>query len=76
VGNNGFYAAGPGPDPCSGIGSPIGTKLAALLGAPASTPAGSHAATPATIPAGWSGMITYTYKDGSLVNTALVAANR
>jgi kumamolisin len=76
VGNNGFYAAGPGPDPCSGIGSPIGTKLAALLGAPVSTPAGSHAATPATIPAGWSGMITYTYKDGSLVNTALVAANR
>ena len=76
VGNNGFYTAGPGPDPCSGIGSPIGTKLAALLGAPASTPVGLHAATPATIPAGWSGMITYTYKNGSLVNTALVAANR
>jgi kumamolisin len=31
AGNNGFYAAGPGPDPCTGIGSPIGTKLAALL---------------------------------------------
>jgi kumamolisin len=30
-GNNGFYDAGPGPDPCSGIGSPIGTKLATLL---------------------------------------------
>lgn len=30
-GNNGLYQAGRGPDPCSGIGSPIGTKLAALL---------------------------------------------
>ena len=31
VGGNGFYNAGPGPDPCSGIGSPIGTKIAALF---------------------------------------------
>lgn len=31
VGNNGFYDAGPGPDPCSGIGSPIGAKIAALF---------------------------------------------
>ena len=31
VGNNGFYSAGPGPDPCSGIGAPIGTKIAALF---------------------------------------------
>jgi kumamolisin len=30
-GGNGFYNAGPGPDPCSGIGSPIGTKIAALF---------------------------------------------
>jgi len=30
-GNNGAYKAGPGPDPCTGIGSPIGDKLAALL---------------------------------------------
>ena len=30
-GNNGFYDAGPGPDPCSGIGSPIGTRIAALF---------------------------------------------
>jgi kumamolisin len=35
VGGNGFYNAGPGPDPCSGIGSPIGTKLAALFVKPA-----------------------------------------
>ena len=31
VGNNGIYSAGTGPDPCSGIGSPIGTKIAALF---------------------------------------------
>jgi len=30
-GGNGFYNAGPGPDPCSGIGSPIGTRIAALF---------------------------------------------
>jgi kumamolisin len=30
-GGNGFYNAGPGPDPCSGIGTPIGTKIAALF---------------------------------------------
>jgi len=31
VGSNGFYYAAPGPDPCSGIGSPIGTSIAALF---------------------------------------------
>ncbi|MGA2807512.1 MAG: S53 family peptidase [Terracidiphilus sp.] len=31
VGNNGFYDAAIGPDPCSGIGSPIGTSIAALF---------------------------------------------
>lgn len=31
VGSNGFYKAGPGPDPCSGIGSPIGSKIANLF---------------------------------------------
>jgi kumamolisin len=36
VGSNGFYSAGPGPDPCSGIGSAIGAQLATLL-APATT---------------------------------------
>jgi kumamolisin len=30
-GNNGFYRALSGPDPCIGLGSPIGTKLAVLL---------------------------------------------
>lgn len=31
VGGNGFYNAAVGPDPCSGIGSPIGTSIAALF---------------------------------------------
>jgi kumamolisin len=35
VGGNGFYSAGAGPDPCSGIGSPIGAGMAALFVVPA-----------------------------------------
>jgi kumamolisin len=31
VGSNGFYKAAVGPDPCSGIGSPIGTSIAPLF---------------------------------------------
>jgi len=31
VGGNGFYNAAMGPDPCSGIGSPIGASIAALF---------------------------------------------
>src|SRR5208283_1249605 len=34
-GDNGFYRALAGPDPCTGLGSPIADKLAALFGAPA-----------------------------------------
>jgi kumamolisin len=30
-GNNGAYSAGPGWDPCTGLGSPNGTKIAAAL---------------------------------------------
>lgn len=37
-GDNGAYRAGPGPDPCTGLGSPIGTKLAELLTHPAANP--------------------------------------
>jgi kumamolisin len=35
VGDNGAYRALVGPDPCTGLGSPIGTKLANLLAHPA-----------------------------------------
>jgi len=31
VGSNGFYSAAVGPDPCSGIGSPIADSIAALF---------------------------------------------
>lgn len=37
-GDNGVYSAGPGPDPCSGIGALIAEKLAALLTGTAVTP--------------------------------------
>ena len=30
-GSNGLYSAGPGPDACSGLGSPIGSSIAALF---------------------------------------------
>ncbi|MBV9813881.1 MAG: S53 family peptidase, partial [Acetobacteraceae bacterium] len=40
-GDNGFYRAAPGPDPCSGLGSPIANKLAVLFKA---VPAGSATA--------------------------------
>ena len=30
-GGNGYYNAGPGPDPCTGLGSPIGSKLAPIF---------------------------------------------
>jgi kumamolisin len=33
-GNNGSFSAGPGWDPCTGLGSPMGTMLAKLLVAP------------------------------------------
>jgi kumamolisin len=32
-GNNGSYSAGPGWDACTGWGSPVGSKLLAVLGA-------------------------------------------
>jgi len=31
VGSNGIYSAAPGPDACSGIGAPIGTRIAPLF---------------------------------------------
>jgi kumamolisin len=34
-GNNGAFSAGPGWDACTGLGSPIGSKIIAVLGASA-----------------------------------------
>ncbi len=36
-GNNGAYKAKAGWDACTGLGSPIGTEIAAALGAPAAS---------------------------------------
>ena len=41
-GDNGFYSAKPGPDPCSGLGSPIGAKIAALFTAASGHGAGGQ----------------------------------
>jgi subtilase family serine protease len=68
-GDNGFYRARIGPDPCTGIGSPIGTKLAALLAASA-VPTSTHGQSPDSVPTDWSGTITYTYAGGELVSTS------
>ena len=38
-GNNGAFSAGPGWDACTGLGSPIGTSVIALLGGASQTPA-------------------------------------
>jgi len=40
VGDNGMYQAAPGPDPCTGLGSPIGLSLAGSFGnsSPGTTP--------------------------------------
>lgn len=40
-GNNGAFKAGPGWDACTGLGSPIGTKIASALGAKAKKGKGS-----------------------------------
>jgi kumamolisin len=54
-GNNGAWSAGPGWDPCTGLGSPNGAQLATILGSSTTTPsaksvpaqAGSSARPPA-----------------------------
>jgi kumamolisin len=40
-GNNGSYSAGPGWDPCTGLGSPIGTALETLLASTQSSGVGT-----------------------------------
>jgi kumamolisin len=55
-GNNGdakfpLYSAGPGWDPCTGLGSPIGVKLIPLLAPSGVTPAPTPTPTPTPTPA-------------------------
>lgn len=46
-GGNGTYNASVGPDPCTGMGSPIGTSIAALLGSSVVVPPAPTTTTPA-----------------------------
>jgi subtilase family serine protease len=68
-GDNGFYRARVGPDPCTGLGSPIGSKLAALLTAPvgAAEP-GLSTALDSLVPAGWSGVLHLTFVNGRIMS--------
>ena len=43
-GNNGAYKAGPGWDPCTGLGSPIGTAIVTALASPAQAGSGRKTA--------------------------------
>lgn len=73
VGDNGYYRARIGPDPCTGIGSPIGSKLATLFDAPA---AGmlhlEPSALPRIVPDGWSGSVYLTFVEGKLTGKPLM----
>jgi kumamolisin len=67
-GDNGMFRAQVGPDPCTGIGSPIGTKIATLI---TSSP---HSLEPHAVPPGWSGTIAHTYFKGKPRSTSVTLA--
>jgi kumamolisin len=69
VGDNGEYAARVGPDPCTGLGSPIGTKIAALFGATPPPAISIGDAGLLAVPTGFSGTVSYTYAKGILVDS-------
>jgi kumamolisin len=50
VGGNGLFSALVGPDPCTGIGVPVGSKLAALLSASAPPAPAPTPPTPTPVP--------------------------
>ena len=62
-GDNGYYRARIGPDPCTGLGSPIGTKLAALFAASVPVIAAS-AVFVNLVPPGWSGTVRMRFENG------------
>ena len=64
VGDNGYYRARIGPDPCTGLGSPIGSKLAGLF---AASPVAASGTAAGIVPPGWSGVVRLAYADGRLV---------
>ena len=73
-GENGAFQALVGPDPCTGLGSPIGTRLAALLARP-DQPVELVTVLPIVQPSGWTGTITFSYANGVLVAAPQVAVH-
>ncbi len=63
-GDNGFYRARIGPDPCTGLGSPIASKLAALVGKAPATLALPAIGPEGLVPAGWSGVVRIAFENG------------
>ncbi len=65
VGDNGYFRARVGPDACTGLGVPIGGKIAALFDAPtlATSLAGRVDEAPA-MPRGFGGRLVVEYRDG------------
>ena len=72
VGDNGFYRARIGPDACTGLGSPIGSKIAALFQAAAAV---AVAAAMPNVPEGWSGVVSMLYQDGTPVGEPMLESS-
>lgn len=66
VGDNGYYRARPGPDACTGLGAPVGDRIAALFAAPAASIAAlaARAGEAPAMPAGFTGRLVVDYRDG------------
>ena len=69
AGDNGYFRARVGPDACTGLGVPIGDKIAALFEAPAMAEALAARADEApAMPRGFSGRVVVEYRDGAAVS--------
>ena len=68
VGDNGYFRARVGPDACTGLGVPIGDRIAALFDAPSMAAAlAARAAEAPAMPRGFSGQVVIAYRDGVAV---------
>jgi kumamolisin len=67
-GDNGYYRASVGPDPCTGIGSPIGSRIASLFATRPQVRARARAAPNLALPGlaltGSKGVISLEYENG------------
>ncbi len=69
VGDNGYFRARVGPDACTGLGVPVGEKIAALFDAPAMAAALAARVDEApAMPQGFSGRVVVAYRDGVAVS--------